>query len=245
MHPLTDIIVLCYNNRSILPSFLKHLYNNTTNFNLIFVDNNSQDDSVEFIKEQQEKHDNITVIRNQINRGVAGGRNDGIKAGKAEFVINLDSDQLPTKPNWLDELFVLIGKGFDFVGVEGWVLNPPTHPTLPYYPSKHCDNGYSKITYVGGGGCLMKRDVFEKLGYYDERFMFMYFEDPDIVLLALKNGYKVGWNWMHKILHLGSATKTNYHRQQQFQKSYKLFKEKWHPWFPKPISMVDLNKWLK
>jgi len=242
-HPTVDIVVLVFNNYKILPRFFKHIYSNTSKFNLIFVDNNSTDKSVEYIKLQQKKKNNINLIKNSSNLGVAAGRNIGAKNCNEELIINLDTDQM-VNFGWLQELVAIMEKGFDFVGVEGWVLNGPDHPILPYFPSKRLENPFRKATYVGAGGCLMKKSVFERLGYYDEQFSKMYFEDPDLIFSALKNGHKVAWNYKNKIVHLGKQTKTNFQRQQQFKQSYERFKKKWHPYLPPPINMLYLSKFI-
>lgn len=235
-NPMTDIILLTYNNVNLLDKFFNCIYKNTKDFNLIIVDNNSKDNSVDFIKKQQKKESNITLIEEQTNLGVAGGRNRGIKEGKAEYVICLDSDQF-VGPNWLDELFIFIEKGFDYVGVDAWLLNNPKHPR-PYFPFKRIESPYHKFSYVGGGGCLMKRGIFEELGFYDEQFNPMYFEDPDAIYKALKSGYRIGCHFKHKIFHMQSKTKLDFSRQNQFQVSYKKFKDKWFPYYPRLLSMV-------
>ena len=242
--PKTDIQVLVYNNESILPAFFNHLYKNTNidEFNLIIVDNNSKrDHSVDFIKNQQKKYSNIIFVQSPVNLGVAGGRNLASKNGSSDYIINLDSDQHVTY-GWLKEYHAIMKKGFDFVSTECWTMNPPSHPMLPYFPSQRLTNPCHKGTYLGGGGCLMKREVFEKLGGYDEQFLPFYFEDSDLSFSASKNGYRLGWNWKTKIIHLGSHTKTAFSRKMQFNQSYERFKKKWFPYYPSPINMIDLER---
>ena len=54
--------------------------------------------------------------------------------------------------------------------------------------------------WVSGGAMMVRRNVFEKIGGFDERY-FMYFEDVDLCLRAKKLGYKVAVNPKVRIFH--------------------------------------------
>jgi len=60
-HPLTDICVLTHNNLAATKKFVKHLYSNTVDFNLIVVDNNSSDETVPFLKNLKKTQNNIVL----------------------------------------------------------------------------------------------------------------------------------------------------------------------------------------
>jgi GT2 family glycosyltransferase len=54
--------------------------------------------------------------------------------------------------------------------------------------------------WVSGGAMLVRRDVFEQLGGFDEKY-FMYFEDVDLCLRAKKNGMKIAVNPKARVFH--------------------------------------------
>lgn len=246
-HPKTDIVVLTHNNASILDKFFSCIYKNTNNFNLIVVDNYSRDNSVSYTKHQKRKESNITLLEEKINHGVAGGRNIGIKAGSAEYVLCIDSDQFAMTPAWLDELFMILGKGYDSAGVDAWEMRPPNYMANPYFPWKHakicCDN----YTYVGGGGHLIPRKIFEEFDFFDENLNPAFFEDVDFQFNMSKKGYKSAWHYKPIIFHLGHQTlgkHIDYSVSKQFKKSHEYFIKKWNPYFPKKQNSLMLSRYL-
>lgn len=59
----------------------------------------------------------------------------------------------------------------------------------------------AKVDWVSGAALSCRREVFEKLGGFDEQF-FMYFEDVDLCLRAKKRGWEVWYLPECKIYHL-------------------------------------------
>jgi len=152
-HPITDVVVLTYNNWKLSETCIHYILKNTIDFNLIIVDNGSCDDTVANVKKLQKKHTNITLIENRENKGVAGGRNIGAQAGSAEFILNIDNDQLVDISNlWLEELFAIMFKcNVQMVGVDAWQIRPP-RALKPYYPTKHCLGKLDNIILAFCGG---------------------------------------------------------------------------------------------
>jgi O-antigen biosynthesis protein len=244
MHPLTDIVVLTHNHRRITERCVEFLYKNTSNFNLIIVDNNSSDNTVSYLKAIKES--NFTLIKNGTNRGVAGGRNDGIKASKAEYVICLDNDQY-VNSGWLDSIFAILEKGFDSIGLDAWVLTPPNFRQRAYFPKKHCQTKFDKPTYVGGGGHLIPRKILEEFNFFDENYSPFFYEDSDLCFSMLKKGYRITWHYNNRVLHLGHQTgnkQRDFSLMDQFKKSYSYFVNKWYPYYPKPIDVLQLERIL-
>jgi GT2 family glycosyltransferase len=246
-HPITDIVVLTYNNSNILDRFLNCLYKNTSDFNLIIVDNNSSDNSVNHIKSFQRKETNITLLEEKTNHGVAGGRNIGIKAGTSEYVLCIDSDQFVLTSCWLNELFMILNKGYDSVGVDAWEMRPSNYKASPYHPFKNCKNVHDGYTYVGGGGHLVPRKIFEELDFFDDNYSPAFWEDSDFGFKMSKKNYKTIWHYKQNIYHLGHQTlgkKINYSISDQFKKSRDYFIKKWYPYFPKKQNSLMLSKIL-
>lgn len=248
MHELTDIICLVHNQLPITKGFVDHVFEHTENFNLIFVDNGSTDGTSEYLANGQ-KDGRWKVISPGRNLGVIEGRNLGAKEIKAPFFLNIDNDQY-VKKGWLEKLFDLMEKGYDIVGREAWLLHPPgsggavvlgnvTHGRA-YYPFRRCTNPKERFTYIGCGGMLIKKEVYKKIGLFDERFSPAYFEDPDFCFRAIQAGYKLGWCPDCPIEHLAHQTMNNqstFQKNAQFMKSWKAFIQKWHPYFPTPFHM--------
>lgn len=248
MHEKTDIICLVHNQLPITRGFVKHLFDNTENFRLIFVDNGSTDGTADFLAEG-EKEEKWKVVSPGRNLGIIEGRNLGAKEIKSPYFMNIDNDQY-VKKGWLDSLFELMNEGYDIVGPEAWALHPPgsggavvmgnvTHGRS-YYPFRRCTNPKERFTYIGCGGMLIKKQVYDNIGLFDERFSPAYFEDPDFCFRSIKAGYKLGWCPQCPIQHLAHqtiGTQKTFQKNAQFMKSWKAFIQKWHPYFPEPLHM--------
>ncbi len=248
MHDLVDIICLVHNQLPVTKGFVERLFKHTDNFRLIFVDNGSEDGTAEFLSEGKEQG-KWTVISPGRNTGVIEGRNLGAEKVKANYFLNIDNDQY-VKKGWLHKLFNLIEEGYDVVGPEAWCLHPPgaggavmigsTSHGRAYYPFRHCVHPTERFTYIGCGGMLIKKEVFDKIGLFDGRFSPAYFEDPDFSFRAIKAGYKLGWCHDCPIEHLAHKTfdsQNLFQKNAQFMVSWRAFIEKWHPYFPEPLQM--------
>ena len=65
-----------------------------TNWELLLIDDNSKDNTIQVIKPFLSEHSNIKLIKNEINLGAALTRNKGIKEAKGDYIAFLDGDDL-------------------------------------------------------------------------------------------------------------------------------------------------------
>ena len=249
MHPRTDILVLVHNGLPITQGFVKSLFANTSNFRLIFLDNGSTDGTPAFLKEGEELN-KWKVVSSDKNLGVINGRNLATTYVEADYFLHIDNDQYPG-PGWLQGLFNLINQGYDVVGPEAWELIPPKPKGAlvvngevvedrTYFPYRHCKNANDPFTYIGCGGTLIKTAIYKKIGLFDERYNPAWFEDPDFCFRCILAGFKLGWYHKCPITHLAHQTMNTqqlFNKRSQFDKSWKAFREKWYPYFPKPMRM--------
>jgi GT2 family glycosyltransferase len=102
-----SVIVVNYNGMSHLdaciPSVLKQSYKN---FEVIFVDNNSDDGSLEYARN---KFPNLTFVVNDKNLGYAGGINAGLAYASGDYIapLNIDTE---VAPNWLSVMVAFLNK---------------------------------------------------------------------------------------------------------------------------------------
>jgi GT2 family glycosyltransferase len=228
---LVDIVVLTCNGKNVTEDFLSFLYKNTDHklFHLIVVDNGSEDDTKNFLVEYAKTHTSISLVFNDKNYGVIEGRNLGFHFSEIyqetqnPYIMFLDNDQYVQK-DWFDQHMSLLCMGYDIVGVEAWLLSDRL------FPVQKNKNINQRFSYVGCGGMVMKREVPNKIGMFDERFSPAYFEDPDFSIRAYKAGFKIGWNYKAKIIHMPHQTLGKLKHEEKskiFANSLKKFREKW------------------
>ena len=109
--PLVSLIVINYNGKSKLGSLLDKclsslLNTDYANFEILFVDNNSTDDSVEYVMKKF-NDPRIRIIRLEKNYGYAGAVNRALKHAKGEFIAVLNNDVIVNK-DWLKHIITFL-----------------------------------------------------------------------------------------------------------------------------------------
>jgi GT2 family glycosyltransferase len=87
-----SIILVNYNTKEITTDCIRSIFQNTKGikFEIIVVDNNSSDGSVEYLK--REFNGKIKLIKSDVNLGFGGGANIGIKESTGKYVLLLNTD---------------------------------------------------------------------------------------------------------------------------------------------------------
>lgn len=202
---------------------------------VVVVDNGSTDDSVQKIKDTDQK---LKIIENQTNLGFCEGNNVGIKyalSHGADYLCLLNNDTR-VDPDFLVELVKTAESGKE-IGVVGGKIY--FEKGYEFHKDKYSKEELGKVIWYAGGkidwkniyashrgvdevdigqydiqsetdyvnGCLMlvKKEVFEKIGQFDPRY-FLYFEDVDLSVKAKKAGFKLVFCPKAKIWHLNSGS---------------------------------------
>jgi GT2 family glycosyltransferase len=110
--PLISIITVNFNGIR----FLNNLFSSIINLNyppekiqIIMVDNNSRDGSVEFVKN---KFPQVDIVALKENKGYAGGNNEGFYRSKGRYVALINNDCVVDK-NWLREMLAVFRQNAD------------------------------------------------------------------------------------------------------------------------------------
>jgi GT2 family glycosyltransferase len=99
--PKVTIQIVSYNSLRYLKGCFDSLLNQTyRDFQIIVIDNDSQDGTVDFIKKN---YHHITVIRNSKNAGFAKANNQGIKIFHSPYVLLCNPD-ITLEPDWLEKM---------------------------------------------------------------------------------------------------------------------------------------------
>ena len=158
---------------------------------IVVVDNGSDDGSADSIELELP---DVTLIRSEHNLGFAGGANLGMCAAMERgadclWLLNNDAQAEPCA------LLALLAQldADSRVGIVGGVLSEAfgggrigkwTGVTRP----GHGPN--DRLDYVAGGCMLVRREVLDTVGLFDDRFFF-YYEDADFCLRARRAGWKL------------------------------------------------------
>jgi GT2 family glycosyltransferase len=207
---MISVIIVNYNREDLLQQCLESLRGQSfKDFEIIAVDNASQDDSVAMVKSC---YPEAKLIQNTANLLFCKAQNQGIGISRGDFILCLNSDVVLNR-DYLKE--ALSGAGIDDkIGmVSGKILrmDKKTMDSTGLFLGRNrkaVERGYGKIDkgqynkpgYVFGasGACAFLRrsmltDIKDENGYFDERFG-MYYEDLDLCWRANKKGWKAYYN---------------------------------------------------
>lgn len=106
-----SVIIVNYNGKHYIDALFCALSNQTVDdlsFEIIFVDNNSSDSSVEYIEKNfKDKLKNLKIVKSEENLGFAGGNNLGVKSALGKYIVFLNNDTKPDN-DWLITLYKFI-----------------------------------------------------------------------------------------------------------------------------------------
>lgn len=241
--PKVSVIILTYNNlrhtKVCLYSILAH--SNYPNLELVIVDNDSQDETPDFLSDFQKKHKNVKLILNKKNMGFARGCNQGIKEATGEYIIFLNNDTIVT-PDWVEKITKpLRDKSIGLVGpITNFMWNHQeidiSYRSLGSMLKKSREvmsrnKGQTREAEDIAFFCVAaRRELIEEIGGLDEQFGIGMFEDDDYCLRVKKAGKKIVVSGDVFIHHFGqislfSLGKGEYNRI--FEENKKKFEKKW------------------
>ncbi|HOK35557.1 MAG TPA: glycosyltransferase family 2 protein [Candidatus Pacearchaeota archaeon] len=188
--PKISVIIPTYNRKDLLPRALQSVLNQTyKDFELIIVDDGSTDNTKEIVEEFQKKDPRIFYLRNEKNNGQAAARNLGIKSAKGEYIAFQDSDDewLPEK---LEKQKKVFERGPEDLGVVyTWFLIQDDEEKKILEIRKNSYKGdvflaMLNTPFLGLSTLLIKKEVFQKVGLFDESLRAC--EDADFFIRAAK-----------------------------------------------------------
>lgn len=218
-NPILSIIIPNWNGINLLKTCLLSLQKQTfKNFEVAVVDNGSTDNSIEYIKKNYPK---VKIIQLSRNMGFASAVNIGIKKTSSRYIILLNNDTEMDK-NCVKYLAAAAENHSEVGMVAAKIKN--------FYHRNIIDNAGDEVDIVGhsftkgtgkkdgpafnnpgyiflvtGGGALFKREVFKKIGYFDDSYFF-YMEDVDFSLRVQLAGFKAWYEPKAVIYHIRMAT---------------------------------------
>jgi riboflavin kinase/FMN adenylyltransferase len=224
---ICTVAILNYNGQDYLESYLNSiLYSSISDkLQVVVIDNNSTDESVEYI---QEWHPEVNVIQLTKNYGYAEGYNLGIAQINTPFVALVNSDVLVSDA-WLDPIIKFMEDNKDVVAMQPKIKSLENKDTFEYagaaggyidmlgYPfcrgrlfdtvekDEGQYNDIKEVFWTSGAAMVVRTDIFKKLGGFDKDY-FAHMEEIDFCWRAKRAGYKCFVHGQTEIFHLGGGT---------------------------------------
>ena len=251
-----SVIIVSWNVEKLLKENLKAIYNNARNINfeVFVVDNNSNDETVEMIKQN---YPDVKLIENSFNAGFSKANNQAIKKSSGRYVLLLNPD-MQVLPGTLEEMVLWMDKNKK-AGVAGCHLINKDKKTVPHvrrfpklfdqlmivlkiphvFPwvlNKYLmkDFDYSKeaiVDSIRGSFFMIRREVIESIGFLDERY-FIWFEEVDYCKKIKSTEWEVMYTPKVECIDYVGMSFSQVNRgktQKYFRNSMLSYFKKWHP----------------
>ncbi|MCL4354480.1 glycosyltransferase family 2 protein [Patescibacteria group bacterium] len=229
-----SIVIISYNTKDLTGECVESIKKNVSakiSYEIIVVDNDSKDGSVDFLKN---KFPDVLVIASKENLGFSKANNVGIKKSVGRYVLCLNSDTV-VYPGVLEYMINFMDKNKE-VGASTCELETPngeiddaSHRGFPtpwnalthfsglskIFPHSKLFSGYwqgwkdltkiHEIDVLAGAFMLIRREAGEEAGWWDEDYFF-YGEDVDFCYQLKQKGWKIYYVPTVKILHYKGAS---------------------------------------
>jgi GT2 family glycosyltransferase len=200
----------------------------------LFVDNGSDDGSAEFLREQPD----VDLIENAENLGAPRARNQALQRARGNWIVFLDND-VTVYPGWLRrlryhaEVDPAVGCVFpvaDRAAHGQQVSAPAADRELSAFAARCAAEADRRASYkkIFSSLCvLVRREVIESIGGFDERFSPWGFEDDDFSLRVHLAGFRARLAQDVFVHHAPySGPKTDRHRR-LLERNWRRFAAKW------------------
>ena len=209
--PKVSVIIVNYNGKALLEKCLESLSKvNYENFEIIVVDNNSTDGSIELVTKN---YTSIILLKLNSNKGFAEPNNIGAKIANGKYLLFLNNDTIVT-PSFISEMVQVIENDKKIAICQSLLLKPDEsvdssgdfidHLGVVYNSTKKTDE-IREISSARGASMLIRKDVFDILEGFDEKF-YVSFEDVDLGWRTWMIGYKVILTPKSIVYHVGGQT---------------------------------------
>lgn len=214
-----SIVIISWKMKDLLNVCLDSIYKTTKDhsFDIILVDNASQDGTKEMISEL---YPDIIYIENSENRGVAPARNQGLQMAKGKYTLILDAD-IKIVNNALDRLvdFLDSNQSFGMVGAKLCYSDMTPQANCKRFPTlsalllrriEHTDFAKNhplyrdhimsefnhdqtiEVDYLIGACQMFRTEILKSVGLLDDK-IFYGPEDIDFCLRIRSKGWKIGY----------------------------------------------------
>jgi GT2 family glycosyltransferase len=208
---------------------------------IIVVDNASSDLTETFITYLQDVDEPVYYVKMAQNENFLKAVNEGWKYVKTPYVMLLNNDAYVDNYCIEEMMKGITLKDVGIVGaMEYFPDGRPTkdRPYIYFGKEKLLDTelldfkprtDFVDVDIVGSACCLIKKEVWEKIGYFDELFAPCMCEQEDYFLRAKIAGFKIVMATNANFIHIvgGTTTFNNVYYQKVIEENKKKFEEKW------------------
>jgi len=184
-----SVILSIFNDQDKLNQSIESILNQTyTNFELLIINDGSQDNSEKICEFYLSKDQRVKYYKNNKNIGLTKSLNILLRNASGELIARQDSDDTSLNTRFEKQVEFMKQNNLDACTTRAKIINSQDiTPKKSYYLPKNFVMKF-KNPFVHGS-LMINKKVLQDLGGYDERFY--YAQDYELMKRFLKNDYKV------------------------------------------------------
>jgi len=224
--PSVAVVILNWNGKNYLSKFLPSVLRSTyQNLQIIVADNDSSDDSLEFLRNH---YPDVRIISNEKNFGFAEGYNKALIQVEADYYILLNSDVEVTE-GWIEPVISMMENDlsvaaaqpklkdwnnrqlFEYAGAAGGFIDGYGYPFCRgrIFDTVEKDEGQydtpMEVFWASGAAFFIRKSCWYKAGGFDADF-FAHMEEIDLCWRLKNLGYKIVYCPDSTVYHIGGGT---------------------------------------
>ncbi|MGG4090519.1 glycosyltransferase domain-containing protein [Paenibacillus lautus] len=206
---MIDVVICVHNGLNAVKQCLNSIQNNTTQkINVIIIDDGSDQTTKRYL-EQYTRQFHYTLIRHDKPQGYTASANQGLKQSTSRYCVLLNSDTIVTG-QWLERLTETM-ESDRRIGIVGPLSNAASWQSIPHLDrsrnglepnltieqmaelvNQASDKNFPRVMFLNGFCLMIKKEVIDKIGYFDEKnFPIGYGEEDDYCLRARAANFKL------------------------------------------------------
>lgn len=181
--PLITVSMASYNHAKYLPEAIESVLKQTfRDFELVIIDDASQDQSRSLIETYAQKDDRIRAIFHDKNQGIAFTANQGMAAAKGKYITFIDSDDVWMPEKLQNQLDILTRDENLVVWSEGLIIDEAGAPTGETFTQIHQSSERKKSgnifedllqgNHILSSSMIFKRENLKGI-HFDDRFTYL------------------------------------------------------------------------
>jgi len=238
-----SIIIVNYKSADFTAALIKNISQIVKNINyeIIVVNNEPDGDADKKLREEFAWQKKIKFIQAEKNLGFGAGNNLGSKSAAGEYLLFLNPD-IQILDDSIEKMLDFAAKHSE-IGALSPLLYQKDAKTLQRHfygefqnfavltikrwknrlPSP--DEDFFYVDTVSGAAMMVGRDIFQRLGGFDQNF-FMYFEDDDLCRRLSKSGYKNTVLATARLIHFEGQSSTSEEKKKYYYQSQDYYWQK-------------------
>lgn len=234
-----SFIIVNYNGGKIIYDCIDSIVNaiKKVEFEVIIVDNDSSDNSIDLISNEENWKSRVRILKMGENLGFAKANNIGASNASGDILFFLNPDTLLEKD--IDQLLTEISSSINEIVYAPKIKNKSQKFEKSYYLIPTLRNYVSYLLkrkahyWYLGAAVIISKKVFYEVGGWPEDY-FMYSEDLDLFYKIWKTGYEVKMT-PYEVIHIGGGITVNvwsqYERLLKVEKALYKFHQKYNTRF--------------